>query len=84
MVIHLVLSLHVFDMQKKLYPNLVHDAQLIIKELENVTVLWEELWLGTLQDLHPGEFLSLSLSLSPMLLLWLDTWFGRVIRCSYL
>lgn len=42
-------------MQKKLYPNLVHDAQLIIKELENVTVLWEELWLGTLQDLHPGE-----------------------------
>ena len=50
-------------MQKKLYPNLVHDAQLIIKELENVTVLWEELWLGTLQDLHPGESFFLSLVL---------------------
>ncbi|KAL0365454.1 UNVERIFIED_CONTAM: Serine/threonine-protein kinase SMG1 [Sesamum angustifolium] len=36
----------------KLYPRLVQDAQLMIKELENVTVLWEELWLGTLQDLH--------------------------------
>ncbi|CAI9104417.1 OLC1v1003083C2 [Oldenlandia corymbosa var. corymbosa] len=37
---------------KKLYPILVQDAQLIIKELENVTVLWEELWVSTLQDLH--------------------------------
>ncbi|KAL2477059.1 uncharacterized protein Fot_46073 [Forsythia ovata] len=36
----------------KLYPRLVQDAQLMIKELENVTVLWEELWLSTLQDLH--------------------------------
>ncbi|CAA2970673.1 serine threonine- kinase SMG1-like [Olea europaea subsp. europaea] len=36
----------------KLYPRLVQDAQLIIRELENVTVLWEELWLSTLQDLH--------------------------------
>lgn len=36
----------------KLYPRLIQDAHLIIKELENVTVLWEELWLGTLQDLH--------------------------------
>ncbi|XP_073148880.1 uncharacterized protein [Henckelia pumila] len=36
----------------KLYPRLVQDAHLMIKELENVTVLWEELWLGTLQDLH--------------------------------
>ncbi|GER50411.1 serine/threonine-protein kinase SMG1 [Striga asiatica] len=36
----------------RLYPRLVQDAQLMIKELENVTVLWEELWLGTLQDLH--------------------------------
>ncbi|KAI3446049.1 hypothetical protein Pfo_002714 [Paulownia fortunei] len=36
----------------RLYPRLVQDAQLMIKELENVTVLWEELWLGTLHDLH--------------------------------
>ncbi|KAG8368298.1 hypothetical protein BUALT_Bualt15G0031000 [Buddleja alternifolia] len=36
----------------RLYPRLLQDAQLMIKELENVTVLWEELWLGTLQDLH--------------------------------
>ncbi|VFQ78326.1 unnamed protein product [Cuscuta campestris] len=36
----------------KLYPKLVQDAQMMIKELENVTVLWEELWLSTLQDLH--------------------------------
>lgn len=36
----------------KLYPKLVQDAKLMIKELENVTVLWEELWLSTLQDLH--------------------------------
>ncbi|KAK3021766.1 hypothetical protein RJ639_045088, partial [Escallonia herrerae] len=37
---------------RKLYPKLVQDVQLMIKELENVTVLWEELWLSTLQDLH--------------------------------
>lgn len=43
-------------MQNRLYPSLVQDAQLMIKELENVTVLWEELWLGTLQDLHAGDF----------------------------
>ncbi|KAL8554396.1 hypothetical protein ACS0TY_002546 [Phlomoides rotata] len=36
----------------RLYPGLVHDTKLMITELENVTVLWEELWLGTLQDLH--------------------------------
>ncbi|KAL0384148.1 UNVERIFIED_CONTAM: putative serine/threonine-protein kinase smg1 [Sesamum radiatum] len=47
--------LHLLDMQNKLYPRLVQDAQLMIKELENVTVLWEELWLGTLQDLHAGD-----------------------------
>ncbi|GJW26893.1 serine/threonine-protein kinase SMG1, partial [Tanacetum coccineum] len=34
------------------YPRLVQDVQLMIKELENVTILWEELWLSTLQDLH--------------------------------
>lgn len=27
----------------------------MIKELENVTILWEELWLSTLQDLHSGS-----------------------------
>ncbi|KAG9130436.1 hypothetical protein Leryth_004338 [Lithospermum erythrorhizon] len=36
----------------KLHSNLVKDVQLMIKELTNVTVLWEELWLSTLQDLH--------------------------------
>lgn len=45
-----------FDLQNRLYPRLVQDAQLMIKELENVTVLWEEMWLGTLQDLHAGDF----------------------------
>ncbi|CAN4107619.1 unnamed protein product [Withania somnifera] len=36
----------------QLYPKLVQDVKLMITELENVTVLWEELWLSTLQDLH--------------------------------
>lgn len=45
----------------KLYPRLVQDAQLIIKELENVTVLWEELWLSTLQDLHADVMRRISL-----------------------
>lgn len=36
----------------KMYPRLIQDVQLVIKELENVTVLREELWLSTLQDLH--------------------------------
>ncbi|XP_047338055.1 serine/threonine-protein kinase SMG1-like [Impatiens glandulifera] len=43
---------HVLACLHKLYPRLVQDVQLMIKELENVTVLWEELWLSTLQDLH--------------------------------
>ncbi|XP_051146929.1 uncharacterized protein LOC127262327 isoform X2 [Andrographis paniculata] len=43
---------NILSFLNKLYPGLVQDAQLMIKELENVTVLWEELWLGTLQDLH--------------------------------
>lgn len=42
-------------MQSKRYPKLIQDVQLVIKELENVTVLWEELWLSTLQDLHTGN-----------------------------
>ena len=41
-------------MQRELYPRLVQDVQLMINELGNVTVLWEELWLSTLQDLHTG------------------------------
>ncbi|GAB4853946.1 Serine/threonine-protein kinase smg1 [Ancistrocladus abbreviatus] len=36
----------------KLYPKIVQDVRLMIRELGNVTVLWEELWLSTLQDLH--------------------------------
>ncbi|KAJ8572306.1 hypothetical protein K7X08_008817 [Anisodus acutangulus] len=36
----------------ELYPKLVQDVQLMITDLENATVLWEELWLSTLQDLH--------------------------------
>lgn len=50
----------IYDLQNRLYPGLVHDTKLMIKELENVTVLWEELWLGTLQDLHAGDFFFLS------------------------
>ncbi|PIN16776.1 Non-specific serine/threonine protein kinase [Handroanthus impetiginosus] len=42
----------ILEYLNRLYPRLVQDAQLMIKELENVTVLWEEMWLGTLQDLH--------------------------------
>lgn len=42
-------------MQRELYPKLIQDVQLMINELENVTVLWEELWLSTLQDLHAGK-----------------------------
>ncbi|KAM7482555.1 hypothetical protein LguiB_007138 [Lonicera macranthoides] len=43
---------HILACLSKLYPRLILDVQLMIKELENVTVLWEELWLSTLQDLH--------------------------------
>ncbi|XP_019454155.1 PREDICTED: serine/threonine-protein kinase SMG1-like [Lupinus angustifolius] len=43
---------HVLGCLKELYPHLVQDVQLMINELGNVTVLWEELWLSTLQDLH--------------------------------
>lgn len=43
-------------MQSELYPRLIQDVQLVINELGNVTVLWEELWLSTLQDLHTGMF----------------------------
>ncbi|WCJ33820.1 Serine/threonine-protein kinase SMG1 [Euphorbia peplus] len=43
---------HILGCLKDLYPRLIQDVQLMINELGNVTVLWEELWLGTLQDLH--------------------------------
>ncbi|XP_027910249.1 serine/threonine-protein kinase SMG1-like [Vigna unguiculata] len=43
---------HVLGCLRELYPRLVQDVQLMINELGNVTVLWEELWLSTLQDLH--------------------------------
>lgn len=43
---------HILSCLSRLYPRLIQDVQLMINELENVTVLWEELWLSTLQDLH--------------------------------
>ncbi|ONK65789.1 uncharacterized protein A4U43_C06F990 [Asparagus officinalis] len=36
----------------KLYPKLIQDVQLVINGLGKITVLWEEQWLNTLQDLH--------------------------------
>ncbi|CAH8389864.1 unnamed protein product [Eruca vesicaria subsp. sativa] len=44
--------LHVKACLAELYPRLIQDVQLMLNELGNVTVLWEELWLSTLQDLH--------------------------------
>ncbi|XP_019057389.1 PREDICTED: uncharacterized protein LOC104807342 [Tarenaya hassleriana] len=44
--------LHITACLTELYPRLIQDVQLMINELGNVTVLWEELWLSTLQDLH--------------------------------
>ncbi|XP_052179665.1 uncharacterized protein LOC127792986 [Diospyros lotus] len=52
---------HVLACLGKLYPRLIHDVQLVIKELENVTVLWEELWLSTLQELHADVMRRISL-----------------------
>ncbi|XWS40368.1 hypothetical protein CRYUN_Cryun18bG0135200 [Craigia yunnanensis] len=43
---------HILGCLRELYPRLIQDVQLVINELGNVTVLWEELWLSTLQDLH--------------------------------
>ncbi|XVE67428.1 hypothetical protein DITRI_Ditri08aG0160200 [Diplodiscus trichospermus] len=43
---------HILGCLRELYPRLIEDVQLVINELGNVTVLWEELWLSTLQDLH--------------------------------
>ncbi|XP_078430572.1 uncharacterized protein LOC144702411 [Wolffia australiana] len=36
-----------------LYPKLIQDVQLLINELGSITVLWEDQWLNTLQELHP-------------------------------
>ncbi|XP_050232487.1 uncharacterized protein LOC126681128 isoform X2 [Mercurialis annua] len=43
---------HILGCLRELYPRLIQDVQLMINELGNATVLWEELWLSTLQDLH--------------------------------
>ncbi|KAM2903393.1 hypothetical protein COP2_003214 [Malus domestica] len=43
---------HILGCLSEIYPRLIQDVQLVINELGNVTVLWEELWLSTLQDLH--------------------------------
>ncbi|KAF6172570.1 hypothetical protein GIB67_007083 [Kingdonia uniflora] len=43
---------HILGYLGNLYPRLIQDVQLMISQLGNVTVLWEELWLSTLQDLH--------------------------------
>lgn len=43
---------HILGCLKDLYPRLIQDVQLMMNELGNMTVLWEELWLSTLQDLH--------------------------------
>ncbi|XP_062214651.1 uncharacterized protein LOC133915487 [Phragmites australis] len=40
------------DFLVKLYPDLIKDVKLAIEELGMITVLWEEQWLSTLQDLH--------------------------------
>ncbi|OAY80733.1 Serine/threonine-protein kinase SMG1 [Ananas comosus] len=43
---------HILDHLVKLYPKLIQDVKLVIEELGMITVLWEEQWLSTLQDLH--------------------------------
>ncbi|XP_059068021.1 uncharacterized protein LOC131052623 [Cryptomeria japonica] len=42
----------ILDCLGKVHPKLVQDVQLMIVELGSITVLWEEQWLSTLQDLH--------------------------------
>ncbi|KAJ4815070.1 Serine/threonine-protein kinase SMG1 [Rhynchospora pubera] len=43
---------HILDLLVRHYPKLVEDVRLVIDELGMMTVLWEEQWLSTLQDLH--------------------------------
>lgn len=50
-----------FWVQNKLYPKLIQDVQVVISELGMITVLWEEQWLTTLQDLHAGKAVNLLL-----------------------
>lgn len=45
----------------KMHPKLVKDVQLLIAELGGITVLWEEQWLSTLQDLHADVVRRISL-----------------------
>ena len=33
-------------------PELVVEIEVLVQELRRITVLWEELWLGTLNQLH--------------------------------
>ncbi|KAF8675460.1 hypothetical protein HU200_047832 [Digitaria exilis] len=43
---------HISNFLVKLFPDLIKDVKLAIEELGMITVLWEEQWLSTLQDLH--------------------------------
>ncbi|ERN17677.1 uncharacterized protein LOC18446022 isoform X1 [Amborella trichopoda] len=45
----------------KLHPELVKDVQMVINGLGMLTVLWEEQWLSTLQDLHTDVIRRVSL-----------------------
>ncbi len=44
-------------MQANLHPKVVRDVKVMIAELGAITVLWDEQWLSTLQDLHAGTIL---------------------------
>ncbi|KAM0938032.1 putative non-specific serine/threonine protein kinase [Dioscorea sansibarensis] len=52
---------HLLDCLYKLHRKLVQDVQLVINELGMITVLWDEQWLSTLQDLHSDVMRRLSL-----------------------
>lgn len=71
-------------MQSKLYPRLIQDVQLVIKELENVTILWEELWLSTLQDLHTGNSFDLLIECKCFMIIYMTQLFHNVEEISYL
>ncbi|CAN6447682.1 unnamed protein product [Victoria cruziana] len=43
---------HILGCLVKLHPKLVQGVELVINELGAITVLWEEQWLATFQDLH--------------------------------
>ncbi|KAK1300358.1 Serine/threonine-protein kinase TOR [Acorus calamus] len=51
----------ILSCMEKLYPKLVQDVQLMINELGKITVLWEEQWLSTLQDLRTDVIRRISL-----------------------